>query len=124
MILLCYDNNIMEYLTERMLLIFYFKFRYFYTFNFEASKLNNYDKNFCYIILFLHVIFIYSLYTINIRIICLIHFLLYVCLIMGVFVENKYLLMSFYCLFINRFLLIIFNSCIMNNITKKHSFPN
>ena len=121
MILLCYDNNIMEYLTERMLLLFFtLNLDIFILLILRHQKLNNYDKNFCYIILFLHVIFIYSLYTINIRIICLIHFLLYVCLIMGVFVENKYLLMSFfYCLFINRFLLIIFNSCIMNNITKQ-----
>ena len=82
------------------------------------QTLNVFDKLFVIVVLISHIFFYYSLYYNDYHIINIIHYTLFISLLLSIFVKNKYLLSI--CLSIIIFiqiLWIICKECILNRIS-------
>ena len=82
------------------------------------QTLNMFDKLFVIIVLISHIFFYYSLYYNDKHIINIIHYILFISLLLSIFIKNKYLLSI--CLSIIIFiqiLWIICKECILNRIS-------
>ena len=82
------------------------------------QTLNMFDKLFVIIVLISHIFFYYSLYYNDKHIINIIHYILFISLLLSIFIKNKYLLSL--CLSIIIFiqiLWIICKECILNRIS-------